>query len=77
MIKREYIQGEYFLYENKLPHIEEAIYYLRDKIEREEATVFFRQAYEKGEAQFEDQNGHNFTINYDSDNSFYSITVRD
>lgn len=39
--------------------------YLRDRLSEEEVKVFFDQAYDRGKAEFEDNQGHNFSIIYE------------
>lgn len=53
----------------------EGIDYLDLKIDREEAKVFFDQAYSKGSAQFEDDKGKNYTLIKNSE-GHYSVEKR-
>lgn len=49
----------------------EGVYYLEYSIQIEEAKVFFDQAKAKGSVQFEDSKGHNYTLLYKQDNTYW------
>lgn len=52
----------------------DGVKYLRDNLSTDEAKVFFVQAYEHDEAQFEDEYDRQFTLKYE--NSDYTLYRR-
>ncbi len=49
----------------------EGLNYLEHNIQTEEAKVFFDQAKLKGSVQFEDGKGHNYTLLYKKDSTYW------
>lgn len=48
----------------------EGIYYLRDKLDSDEAKVFFEMAKKKKSCEFEDKSDRNYTLWHKESNSF-------
>jgi len=70
-MKTSEIHGKKVMYED---NAQEGVEYLRSKIDYKEALVFFDQAQLKGSAEFEDQNGKDYSLIYS--NGVYVITRR-
>lgn len=74
MVKYEYINGLKVEFESEDRHIKDGLNYLDDKIQTEEAKVFFKQAKEKKSAQFEDTQNHQFTLMYKGSDVYVLIS---
>jgi cellobiose phosphorylase len=64
---------ETYIHSFKDRHEENAqggIVYLRDHLDAKEAKVFFDEARRKKSANFEDQQGKNYTLSFDSYNTY-------
>lgn len=74
MVKYEYIHGIKVEYESEDKHIRDGIQYLDNKIEVNEAKVFFAQSKDKKSAQFEDNENHQFTLLYKGNDIYFLIS---
>ena len=61
----KYVYGNTVYYEDTQPHISHALYYLSEKLSKDESKVFFTQAKDHTAAQFEDDEHHNFILTYE------------
>lgn len=71
MVKKTTVHSFTVEYEEEA---KEAIHFLQDELDYEEAKVFFDQAKLKRSAEFEDKYRHNYTLTYA--NGIYVLTRR-
>lgn len=71
MSKEEFINGFKVIYEEDA---QDGIRYLRDRLERDYAKVFFEYAREHGDAPFEDQEGRKYELAYERE--VYMLTKK-
>ena len=77
MIQEIWINYYRIKYEDQETDISYAIDYLRDDLKIDEAKVFFEQAKATGQAQFEDDDDRQFTLQYNSGDNYYTLIKRD
>jgi len=76
MVQKIYIGGYYVKYDDQERNISYGVYYLQYDLNAEELRVFLDQARSKGQAEFEDRAGRNFTLMYNNDGT-YTLLSRD
>jgi len=76
MTQKIYIGGYYVKYDDQERNVSYGVYYLQYDLNSEERRVFLDEARNKGQAEFEDHAGRNFTLMYNNDGT-YTLISRD